>query len=66
MFIVRQHERLIPVELKDRGANVRSSGVACVAVLAEEAAVKQRGCFVSASKQKKICAILAGFDSLSF
>ncbi|MBA7687483.1 hypothetical protein ES703_95946 [subsurface metagenome] len=43
-----------------------SCGVACVTVLADEPVVKQRGCSVSASRQKNVCAILEGLESLSF
>ena len=37
---------------------VKSSGVAWVTVLADEAVVKQIGCCVSVSRQKNVCAIL--------
>jgi len=43
---------LSPLIFKISAARVKSSGVALVTDLADEALVKQTGCLVSASKQK--------------
>ena len=39
-------------------AKMSSSGVALLTVLADDAVVRQTGCSVFASRQKKVCAIL--------